>query len=124
MKSITTPTEATAIVAYCRVYTEEQKLHGLGLEAQFAAIEEYAARAGVPVVAHSHEAATRRKDALKNRPELTNALAHARRSGATLIFARWGRLSRNTSCDVVDAKHTALLFDNLIVPRVPLRSSP
>jgi DNA invertase Pin-like site-specific DNA recombinase len=79
------------IVAYCRVSTDEQRLHGLGLEAQFAAIQEYATRAGSCVVAHYHEAATGRRDTLKNRPELTKALAHARRSGATLVFARWDR---------------------------------
>jgi DNA invertase Pin-like site-specific DNA recombinase len=86
-----------SIVAYCRVSTEEQQLHGLGLEAQFAAIQEYAARHGGCVVAHYQEAATGRRDTLKNRPELVKALAHARRSGATLVFARWDRLSRNVS---------------------------
>jgi hypothetical protein len=80
-----------------RVSTDEQQLHGLGLEAQFAAIQEYAARHGGCVVAHYQEAATGRRDTLKNRPELVKALAHARRSGATLVFARWDRLSRNVS---------------------------
>jgi DNA invertase Pin-like site-specific DNA recombinase len=79
------------------VSTDEQRLHGLGLEAQFAAIQEYAIRTGGCVVAHYHEAATGRRDTLKNRPELTKALAHVRRSGATLAFARWDRLSRNVS---------------------------
>jgi DNA invertase Pin-like site-specific DNA recombinase len=77
MKIKTSPTEATAIVAYCRVSTEEQKLNGLGLEAQFAAIEDFAARTGASVVAHYHEAATGRKDNLKNRSELTRALVSA-----------------------------------------------
>jgi DNA invertase Pin-like site-specific DNA recombinase len=85
------------IVAYTRVSREEQRISGLGLEAQYAAIEEYARRSGARIVAAYREAATGRRDTLRNRPELVRALGHARRSGALLVFARWDRLSRNVS---------------------------
>jgi DNA invertase Pin-like site-specific DNA recombinase len=49
------------------------------------------------IVAAYREVATGRRDTLKNRPELGKALAHARRSGALFVIARWDRLSRNVS---------------------------
>ena len=85
------------IVAYCRVSSDEQRAHGLGLEAQLVAIGDYAARVQGRIVASYREVVSARRDTLRNRPELMKALAHARRSGALLAFARWDRLARNVS---------------------------
>jgi DNA invertase Pin-like site-specific DNA recombinase len=42
---------AREIVAYCRVSSHEQGLLGLGMEAQLAAIREYADRSNARIVA-------------------------------------------------------------------------
>jgi DNA invertase Pin-like site-specific DNA recombinase len=85
------------IVAYSRVSSDEQRIHGLGLEAQAVAIEEYAARTGSRILARYREVVTGRRDTLRDRPELRKALNHAKRSGALLVFARWDRLAQNVS---------------------------
>jgi len=80
------------IVAYCRVSTKQQGASGLGLEAQRAAVEEHARRAGARVAGLYVEVESGK---LADRPELAKALAHARRNKATLCVARLDRLARN-----------------------------
>ena len=63
------------LVGLIRVSTDKQGESGLGLEAQEASITAYAARAGAT---------------------LLKALAHARRTGATLVIAKLDRLLRST----------------------------
>ena len=81
------------LVGYCRVSTREQGVSGLGLEAQHEAIATYA-KAGrhhlvcppfVEVESGKHN----------RRPKLQDALATARRHGATLVISKLDRLSRN-----------------------------
>lgn len=77
-------------IAYYRVSTQKQGMSGLGLEAQKAAVTTFIA--GAPLLAEYTEVESGRKD---NRPELENAIAHAKQAGATLIIAKLDRLSRN-----------------------------
>ena len=83
---------AAELVAYCRVSTKQQGASGLGLEAQRAAVEAYSRQHGVKIVALYVEVESGK---LADRPELAKALAHAKRSKATLCCAKLDRLARN-----------------------------
>ena len=76
----------TTYIAYYRVSTQRQGQSGLGLEAQRSAV------AGYDITAEYTEV-----ESGKNcqRPELTAALAEAKRTGATLLIAKLDRLARN-----------------------------
>jgi DNA invertase Pin-like site-specific DNA recombinase len=82
------------IVAYFRVSTKQQGDSGLGLEAQKAAVEAYAKQSGARILASYREVESGK---LAERPELTRALAHAKRSKATLCVAKLDRLARNVA---------------------------
>lgn len=85
---------AKPIIGYARVSTAEQGASGLGLEAQQAAIDAYAAQGGSVVIRLYVEVESGRKS---DRPQLAAALAHAKRSKATLVVAKLDRLSRNVA---------------------------
>ena len=80
------------IIAYFRVSTKQQGESRLGLEAQEAAVQSYARQAGMTIKASYVEVESGKRS---DRPELANALAHAKRSKATLCCAKLDRLSRN-----------------------------
>jgi DNA invertase Pin-like site-specific DNA recombinase len=82
------------IVTYIRVSTDKQRRSGLGLEAQQAAIEAYAAANAVDIVGEFTEAESGRNNA---RPQLQAALKLARVTGARLVIAKLDRLSRNAA---------------------------
>ncbi len=82
------------IVAYYRVSTAKQGTSGLGLAGQATAVEEYARQHGKAIVGRYTEVESGK---LASRPELARALAHARRSGCTLVVAKLDRLSRNVA---------------------------
>lgn len=82
------------IVAYIRVSTRRQGRSGLGLEAQQQALHEYQQENGGRVLAIYREVETGKS---ADRPELNRAIAHAKRSGATLVVAKLDRLSRNAA---------------------------
>jgi DNA invertase Pin-like site-specific DNA recombinase len=82
------------VVGYLRVSTRGQGESGLGLEAQKNAIENYAKQNGANIATYYTEVESGK---LANRPELAKALAHARRSKATLIVAKLDRLARNVA---------------------------
>ncbi|MBN4054990.1 recombinase family protein [Acidimicrobium ferrooxidans] len=82
------------IVGYIRVSTKGQEASGLGLEAQRAAIDQFEASIGGRLIAAYTEVESGRK---KQRPELSKAVAHARRSGATIVVAKLDRLGRNVA---------------------------
>src|SRR5690349_5972848 len=85
-------------VAYIRVSTGRQGKSGLGLEAQRAAIEAFAASEGIEVAAWFTEVETGKgSDALDRRPELAKALAQARRLKGPVIVAKLDRLSRDVA---------------------------
>jgi DNA invertase Pin-like site-specific DNA recombinase len=82
------------LVAYLRVSTNRQGESGLGIDAQKAAVKAYAIQTNKPILARYTEYETGRRG---DRPELAKALAHARRTKASLIVAKLDRLSRNVA---------------------------
>ena len=82
------------IIAYYRVSTRQQGESGLGLEGQKAAVEQYAKATGARILASYREVESGK---LAERPELARALAHAKRSKATLVVAKLDRLARNVA---------------------------
>lgn len=86
--------EHCKLVAYRRVSTKGQGESGLGLEGQEAAIAAYAKATGCQVIATYTEVESGKRS---DRSELLKAMAHARRSKATLVIAKLDRLSRNVA---------------------------
>jgi DNA invertase Pin-like site-specific DNA recombinase len=83
-------------IAYYRVSTARQGRSGLGLEAQRAAVERFAAAEGMEIVGEHTEVETGKgADALDRRPELAGALAAARRAKCPVLVAKLDRLSRD-----------------------------
>jgi DNA invertase Pin-like site-specific DNA recombinase len=80
------------MIAYYRVSTKQQGESGLGLEAQETAVKSYARQTGATIKASYVEVESGKR---ADRPELARALAHAKRSKATLCVAKLDRLSRN-----------------------------
>jgi DNA invertase Pin-like site-specific DNA recombinase len=87
-------TTKTALVSYLRVSTRKQGASGLGLEAQRAAVAEYAKREGLRVVAEYVEVESGKK---ASRPELARAMNHCRAAKACLVVAKLDRLARNVA---------------------------
>lgn len=83
-----------AIIGYIRVSTKKQGMSGLGLEGQQAALEAFAERRDCKIIATYREVETGKR---ADRPELAKALAHAKRSKATLVVAKLDRLARNVA---------------------------
>lgn len=83
---------ACKLISYIRVSTQKQGRSGLGLEAQRDAVERYRQQTGCALVAEYREVETGKS---ADRPELAKAIAHAKRIGATLVFAKLDRLARN-----------------------------
>jgi len=82
------------LIGYCRVSTAEQGRSGLGLEAQKADVERYAAGCNGEILAWYTEVESGRRD---ERPELAKGIAHARRTGAKLVIAKLDRLARDVA---------------------------
>lgn len=82
------------LVSYLRVSTRKQGESGLGLEAQRAAIDRYAAQRDGVVLQTFTEIESGK---INKRPELANALHLAKVTGATLVIAKLDRLSRNAA---------------------------
>jgi DNA invertase Pin-like site-specific DNA recombinase len=80
-------------IAYYRVSTDRQGRSGLGLEAQQAAVRKFVNGHGELVEEYTEVETGKRAD----RPELMNALAHARRQQAILVIAKLDRLARNVA---------------------------
>ena len=102
------------LVAYFRVSTREQGRSGLGIEAQRAAVARFAEAEGFEIVGEHVEVQTGKgSDALERRPELSAALAEARRHGKTcpVVVAKLDRLSRDVA-----------FVSALMVQRVPFIS--
>lgn len=83
----------TKCIAYYRVSTDRQGRSGLGLEAQTASVRDYVAHQGELIYEYTEVESGK----LNDRPELTKALAHARRIGGTLVIAKLDRLARNVA---------------------------
>ncbi|HUY37171.1 MAG TPA: recombinase family protein [Pirellulales bacterium] len=102
---------AKQLVGYRRVSTKGQGESGLGLEAQQAAIDAYAAQHGAGVVRIYTEVESGKRS---DRPELVKALADAKRSKATLVVAKLDRLARNVAflSAMMEAKVEFVACDN------------
>ena len=110
---------ATATVGYLRVSTKGQGESGLGLEAQRTAVEAYARQNGATTVTWYTEVESGK---LADRPELAKALAHAKRSKATLVVAKLDRLARNVAflSALMDSKVPFVCCDNPHANRLTL----
>jgi DNA invertase Pin-like site-specific DNA recombinase len=91
------PIKRNRVVVYYRVSDIKQGKSGLGLEAQRVAVEAYIAANGCTQLGAYVEVETGTRLALDNRPELTRALAHAKRAKAVLLIAVLDRLGRNVA---------------------------
>ena len=85
------------MVGYYRVSTDAQGKSGLGLEAQEAAVLQHVRAHECKLIAAYTEIETGKRDSLDNRPELQKAIAHAKRSKATLVVAKLDRLTRSVA---------------------------
>jgi DNA invertase Pin-like site-specific DNA recombinase len=81
-------------VAYYRVSTAKQERSGLGLEAQKAAVAQYLNGGAWALLGAYTEVESGKRDA---RPELSKAMLHCKRTGATLVVAKLDRLSRDVA---------------------------
>jgi DNA invertase Pin-like site-specific DNA recombinase len=84
-----------AVIAYYRVSTEKQGRSGLGLEAQKAAVQQYVASIGGKLFGEYTEVETAKRNA--DRPQLTEAILHAKRCRGRLVVAKMDRLTRNVA---------------------------
>src|SRR5262245_25326089 len=85
-----------ALITYCRVSTKAQGRSGLGLEAQREALARFVVAEGFAIVREFIEIETGKgADALDRRPQLTAALAEARRRRCPVVVAKLDRLSRD-----------------------------
>jgi DNA invertase Pin-like site-specific DNA recombinase len=85
-------------IAYVRVSTQRQHRSGLGLEAQRAAIERFAASESLKIATEYVEAETGKgSDALDRRPQLAAALAAAKVAKCSVVVAKLDRLSRDVA---------------------------
>jgi len=111
------------LIAYYRVSTKQQGQSGLGLEAQKAVVEAYAASERAEILASYTEVESGK---LADRPKLASAIAHARRCKAKLVIAKLDRLARNVAflsalmdsgCDFVacDNPHATRVMIHILV---------
>lgn len=92
----TTHTGTGKFVAYYRVSTQKQGQSGLGLQAQQQAVAQYVGTGTAQLLAEFTEVETGKgSNALAKRPQLQQAIAHAKRHKATLVIAKLDRLARN-----------------------------
>jgi len=102
-------------VSYLRVSTDKQGRSGLGLAAQRAAVESYLNGGRWTLAAEYVEAESGKRS---DRPKLAKALAHAKAIGATVVFAKLDRLTRNVDLlRSLVASNVDLVFCDL--PHVP-----
>lgn len=102
-------TNAKPAIAYFRVSTQQQGRSGLGIEAQQAAVARFCEAEGYELGGSYTEVETGKgSDALDRRPELSAALAAARKGKCPVIVAKLCRLSRDVH-----------FITGLMVQRVP-----
>jgi DNA invertase Pin-like site-specific DNA recombinase len=82
-------------IIYTRVSTDEQAATGLGLAAQVAACEQFAAKAGHTITGVYTDAGVSGAAGIEDRPGLLAAVAGLRR-GDALVIAKRCRLGRDT----------------------------
>jgi DNA invertase Pin-like site-specific DNA recombinase len=86
------------MIAYYRVSTGRQGKSGLGLEAQRAAVQRFAAAESYELAGEFIEVETGKgSDALDRRPQLAASLKAARKLKAPIVVAKLDRLSRDVA---------------------------
>src|SRR5215213_592185 len=86
------------VIAYLRVSTRQQQRSGLGIDAQRAAIERFAATESLTISAEFVEFESGKgADALDRRPQLAAALAAAKVRKCSVVVAKLDRLSRDVA---------------------------
>ena len=86
------------VIAYLRVSTQRRHRSGLGLEAQRATIERFAATESLTLLAEYVEAESGKGcDAIDRRPQLAAALAAAKAAKCSVVVAKLDRLSRDVA---------------------------
>lgn len=84
------------VVAYYRVSTQQQGRSGLGLEAQRQRVQAFCEQEQLEIIEEHTEVETGKgSDALERRPILKQALATAKRAGASVVVAKLDRLARD-----------------------------
>jgi DNA invertase Pin-like site-specific DNA recombinase len=102
-------------VSYLRVSTDKQGRSGLGVEAQRVAVTRYLNGGSWKLVAEYVETESGKRS---DRPKLAAALGHAKATGATVVFAKLDRLTRNVDLlRTLVASGVDLVFCDL--PHVP-----
>lgn len=84
----------TKFITYYRVSTLGQEVSGLGLEAQQLAVKKYLSQVGGTELATFTETETGKNN---KRPKLQEALQRCKLTRATLLVAKFDRLSRNAA---------------------------
>lgn len=86
------------IAAYIRVSTQEQKLHGISLEAQVEKLQEYANKHNMKIVEWYKDEGVSGRKLIKNRPELQRML-HDAETGKfkRIIFIKLDRFFRSVA---------------------------
>lgn len=88
--------DVTRVALYIRVSTEEQAMHGLSLEAQQAALEQYAHKNGYKIVGTYIDGGKTARKSLSRRVELARLLSDVERGEIDLIiFTKLDRWFRN-----------------------------
>jgi len=97
--------------AYYRCSRRSQKISGLGLAAQRAAVEAFASSNGFEIVGSFEDVESGKRD---DRPELAKCLACARRSQGTVLVAKLDRMSRSVSflSRLLDSRTPFIAVDN------------
>ena len=101
------------VALYCRVSTEEQALHGLSIDAQKAALDEWAANNTYIIVDHYIDLGISARKPISKRPELQRLLRDVELEKVDLIaFTKLDRWTRNIreyykAQDVLDAHDVA-----------------
>jgi DNA invertase Pin-like site-specific DNA recombinase len=106
-------------VAYLRVSTDKQGVHGLGIEAQREAHQKWGAARNATCAAEFVEAESGKKP---DRPELAKARALARARKCTLVVAKLDRLARDVDLirEVVNSKEDVAFCDFPQIPEGPV----
>jgi DNA invertase Pin-like site-specific DNA recombinase len=96
--TVVCPLVMERVIAYLRVSTRQQQRSGLGIDAQRAAIERFAATESLAISKEFVEFESGKgADALERRPQLAAALAAAKAKKCSVVVAKLDRLSRDVA---------------------------
>lgn len=86
------------VAAYIRVSTQEQKLHGISLEAQVEKLKEYAEQHGMKIVEWYKDEGVSGRKLIRKRPELQRMIQDAeKRKFKRIIFIKLDRFFRSVA---------------------------